>query len=216
MKILLTGFTPFGNELLNSSWEAVKLVPELIAETTIIKAELPTVFAKATDVISQLINSERPDIVINVGQAGGRVGLSLERVAINLVDARIPDNEGNQPIDQPIKGDGKSAYFSALPIKEMALAITQSGYQASISNTAGTFVCNQLMYDVHYLIEKHYPDMKAGFIHVPNNQQQVIKKNDQPVMSNQAISEALVIGIERLIELKGMASGEKLVGGCEH
>ncbi|WEG73028.1 pyroglutamyl-peptidase I [Vagococcus intermedius] len=216
MKILLTGFKPFGNESCNPSWEAVKLVPESLSGASIIKLELPTVFGKATEVLYQTIESEHPDIVLNLGQAGGRAGLSLERVAINIADARIPDNEGNQPIDEPIRADGAPAYFSTLPLKEMALKMSQAGYLVGISNTAGTFVCNQIMYDVHYLIDKQYNQMKAGFIHVPYNHQQVDEKRDVPSMSNHDMSQALVVGLERLIELKGEKSGEILLGGSEH
>lgn len=216
MKILLTGFSPFNQESLNPSWEAIKPVPDTILGATIIKLELPTVFGKATDILDQAIQLEQPDIVLSLGQAGGRDGLSLERVAINIADARIPDNEGNQPIDEVIKADGAPAYFSTLPLKEMALKMNEAGYLATISNTAGTFVCNQLMYDIHYLIDKKYKQMKAGFIHVPYSYQQVGDKGSVPAMNHYDMSQALVVGLERLIELKGQKSGKCLVGGREH
>ncbi len=123
MKVLITGFDPFGGESVNPALEAVKLLPNTISGAEVIKIEIPTVFRKALDHIESAIEKHNPDIVISIGQAGGRFGVTPERVAINIDDARIKDNEGNQPIDLPIYEDGQSAYFSNLPIKAMVKVI---------------------------------------------------------------------------------------------
>lgn len=167
MKILLTAFEPFGGETINPALEAVKLAAENIGDIAVIKLTVPTVFYKSISVVTAAIEAERPDAVLCIGQAGGRCELTPERVAINLDDARIPDNEGNQPIDRPIFADGAPAYFSTLPIKAMVRSIRAAGIPAGVSNTAGTFVCNHLMYGVLYTLEKQYPGVRGGFMHVP-------------------------------------------------
>lgn len=145
MKILVTGFDPFGGESMNPAIEAVKLLPDTIAGADIVKLEIPTVFHKSAQVVREKMQEIQPDVVLNIGQAGGRTGLTPERVAINQDDARIEDNDGNQPIDAPIQEDGQPAYFSKLPIKAMVEAIHQTGLPASVSNSAGTFVCNHII-----------------------------------------------------------------------
>lgn len=167
MKLLLTAFDPFGGSPVNPALEAVKLVADRIGDVEIVKLEVPTVFGKSVAAVVARMAEVKPDAVLCIGQAGGRYDLTLERVAINLDDARIPDNEGNQPIDVAIFGDGAPAYFSNLPIKAMVARIREVGLPASVSNTAGTFVCNHLMYGVLYHIAKSYPGVKGGFMHVP-------------------------------------------------
>ena len=167
MKLLLTAFDPFGGSSVNPALEAVKLVADRIGDVEIVKLEVPTVFGKSVDVVSAKMAEIKPDAVLCIGQAGGRYDLTPERVAINLDDARIPDNEGNQPIDKVIFEDGAPAYFSNLPIKAMVAGIREAGLPASVSNTAGTFVCNHLMYGVLYHIAKSYPGIRGGFMHVP-------------------------------------------------
>lgn len=144
MKILITGFDPFGGESINPALEAVKKLPDTILGQEIIKIEIPTVFRKSLEKIEENIQKHNPDVVISVGQAGGRFGVTPERVAINIDDARIKDNEGNQPIDISIYEDGENAYFSNLPIKAMVKEMNDNGIPASVSNTAGTFVCTML------------------------------------------------------------------------
>ena len=183
MKLLLTAFSPFGGEKINPSLEAVKLVKDKILETDIIKLEVPTVFGKSIEIVTDAIEKERPDYVLCVGQAGGRYGITPERVAINIDDARIPDNEGNQPIDTPIFTDGELAYFSNLPVKAMVEEIRKEGLPASLSNSAGTYVCNHLMYGVLYTLNKKYMGVKGGFIHVPFIPEQTVYKPDKPSMS---------------------------------
>jgi pyroglutamyl-peptidase len=167
MKLLLTAFDPFGGETINPALEAVKLVSEQLDTVTVIKLEIPTVFHKSLDILTEAIHTHQPDAVLCVGQAGGRPAITPERVAINIDDAGIPDNDGNQPIDQTIFADGAPAYFATLPIKAMVARIREQGIPAKISNTAGTFVCNHLMYGLLYTLDKYYPQTKGGFVHVP-------------------------------------------------
>ncbi len=199
MKVLISGFDPFGGESINPALEAVKLLPDTIAGAEVIKVEIPTVFNKSAEVMENFINEHRPDAVICVGQAGGRFTVTPERVAINIDDARIKDNDGNQPIDIPIKEDGAPAYFTTLPIKAMVKNMIDNGYPAAVSNTAGTFVCNHMMYNVLYLADKKYPGMKGGFIHVPYIPNQVVAKPNMPFMSLQDISKCLELCIEALV-----------------
>ena len=166
MKLLLTAFDPFGGETINPALEAVKRVGK-IKEVDIIKLEVPTVFGASIDLVTAAIDQHRPDGVLCIGQAGGRSDLTPERIAINLDDARIPDNAGNQPIDRPICPEGPAAYFSTLPVKAMAAKIREAGLPASVSNTAGTFVCNHLMYGMLHHLAQHAPDTRGGFLHVP-------------------------------------------------
>lgn len=195
MKILLTAFDPFGGESMNPASEAVHLVPNKIGDVEIVKLTVPTVFYKSIDVVTAAIESHRPDAVLCIGQAGGRADLTPERVAINLNDARIPDNEGNQPIDQPIFSDGATAYFSTLPIKAMTRAIRDAGIPASVSNTAGTFVCNHLMYGLLYNLEKHFEGVRGGFMHVPFAPSQTVNRT-APSMNIRDIA----LGIESAIK----------------
>ena len=202
MKVLITEFDPFGGENINPALEAVKLLPDNISDAEVIKIEIPTVFRKSLEKINEEIEKYNPDIVISIGQAGGRFDITPERVAINLDDARIADNEGKQPIDISIYEDGEPAYFSNLPIKAMVNEIKEGGLPASVSNTAGTFVCNHVMYHLLYLVDKKYPNMKAGFIHVPYIPAQVIDKPGKPSMSIADISKGLELAIKAAIENK--------------
>jgi pyroglutamyl-peptidase len=176
MKILITGFDPFNGEKLNPSSEAVKRLPDEIEGAEIFKLELPTVFGKSIQKLLEAIEAVKPDVTLCVGQNGGLNGIAAERVAINVMDAGIKDNEGNQPIDEPVYEDGAAAYFSSLPIKAIVKEIRDTGLPAQISNSAGTFVCNQTMYALLYNIEKTYRHMKGGFIHIPYIPEQVKNK----------------------------------------
>ena len=193
-KLLLTAFTPFDGEKINPALEAVKLVKDRIGNLLIVKLEVPTVFGKSIDTVREAIEREKPDFVLSIGQAGGRAEITPERVAINLDDARIPDNEGNQPIDEPIFSDGENAYFSTLPVKAMVEAIRKEGLPSSLSNSAGTYVCNHLMYGVLYYLDKR-PVIKAGFIHVPYIPEQTKNKKEMPALE---LSE-IVRGLEAAI-----------------
>ena len=199
MKVLITGFDPFGGEKINPAWEAVKGIKNIIEGAKIIKLEIPTVFNKSIEKVKEAMELEKPDIVLCIGQAGGRYDITIERVAINVDDARIEDNEGNQPIDIPVFEDGENAYFSNLPIKAMVEEIKGQGIPASISNSAGTFVCNHIMYGVLYHINKTYKNMRGGFIHVPFINEQVLDKKNQPYMPVEHISKAIEAAIKAAV-----------------
>ncbi|MSU00096.1 pyroglutamyl-peptidase I [Tissierella pigra] len=202
MKVLITGFDPFGGEKINPAYEAIKGLADNIGGAEIIKKEIPTVFKKSIVELEKTIEEEKPDIVICVGQAGGRHDITLERVAINIDDARIPDNEGNQPIDKKVFEDGENAYFTSVPIKAMTQEIREGEVPASISNTAGTFVCNHIMYGLLYLIDKKFPNLSGGFIHVPFLPEQVLDKGNVPSMSTENITKALRLAIEGALKYK--------------
>ena len=199
MKVLITGFDPFGGESINPALEAVKKLPDTICGAEIIKLEIPTVFRKSLEKIEENIIKHNPDIVISVGQAGGRAEITPERVAINIDDARIPDNDSKQPIDLPIFEDGENAYFSNLPIKAMVQEVRDGGIPAVVSNTAGTFVCNHVMYGILYMASKKYPNIKGGFIHVPYIPSQVINKPNTPSMSLDDIAKGLELCIKGVV-----------------
>lgn len=213
MKILLTGFDPFGGEKVNPASEAVKKVKDNINGAEIIKIVIPTVRNKSLEEIEKAIEKYNPDIVISVGQAGGRFGITPERVAINVDDFRIKDNEGNQPIDEKVREDGESAYFSNLPIKAMVENMNKNDIPASVSNTAGTFVCNHVMYGIMYMIDKKYKNMKGGFIHIPYMTSQVINKKDTAYMS----LDEIVKGLEFALEACTIHDEDiKVIGGETH
>ena len=204
MKILLTAFDPFGGENVNPALEAVMKVSDVISGARIVKVTVPTVFYKSIDVVTDAVKRERPDAVLCVGQAGGRSALTPERIAVNLDDAQIPDNKGNHPVDRTIFPDGAPAYFSTLPIKEMVSAMRAAGVPADISNSAGTFVCNHLMYGLLYTLERKYPGVRGGFMHVPYSPEQVSKKSS-PAPSME--TETVVRGIEAAIKAVVTAGG---------
>jgi len=213
MKVLVTGFDPFGGESINPAWEAVKVIKNEIAGAEIVTMQIPTVVGKSIEKIHNKMVEINPDIVIAVGQAGGRFGVTPERVAINVTDARIPDNEGNQPIDEPIFADGDTAYFSNLPVKAMVQAIKDAGYPASLSNTAGTYICNHVMYGILYYIQKEFPNVRGGFIHVPFAASQVVEKPNTPSMAIADITASLEAAIQAAVEHK---NDLKIIGGETH
>ena len=214
MKILVTGFDPFGGEKVNPALEAVKLLPKEIHGAEVYWAEIPTVCYQSAEVLEAEINRYHPDAVLCIGQAGGRASLTPERVAINQDDARIPDNQGNQPIDTSICLDGQAAYFSTLPIKAMVKAIKEVGLPATVSNTAGTFVCNHLMYQALYLADKKFPNMRAGFMHIPYMTEQVVNKPNTASMNLTDIVRGIEAAIGAIVDYKD--KDIKLVGGTTH
>ena len=164
-KLLITGFDPFGGESINPSWEAVRLLPKTIGEYELHKLQIPTVFGLAAETVLCKAREIHPDVIICVGQAGGRAAVTPERIGINVRDARIADNAGASPKDEAIVPGGPDGYFSTLPIKAMIDAINGAGLPGAVSNTAGTFVCN----DVLYTLLHHYDgtDTRVGFVHIP-------------------------------------------------
>lgn len=168
--VLLTGFDAFGGASLNPSWLAVQaLAGEVLAGHTLVAAQLPTAFAGSLQALAGLLQQHKPALVICVGQAGGRSAMSLERIAINVNDARIADNTGEQPVDKPVVLNGPAAYFSTLPIKAMLQALQQAGIAAEVSQTAGTFVCNHVFYGLMHALAKQRGAgrTRGGFVHVP-------------------------------------------------
>lgn len=200
MKILLTAFEPFGGDTVNPAQEAVRLVPDEVAGAEIVKIDVPVVIGRSTETVRAAMEKYQPDAVLCIGQAGGRIGLTPERVAINIDDARIPDNDGNQPIDQPIFEDGAPAYFATLPVKAMVAAIREAGVPASLSNSAGTYVCNHLMYGVLYHISKTWPNMRGGFMHVPFLHEQVMNRPGTASLSKTDIVTGIVAALKAIVE----------------
>ena len=194
MKIIVTGFDPFGGETINPSIECVKALPE-IEGVELIRLELPTVFKESAKRLNEVINDVKPDAVLSVGQAGGRPGITMERIAINVDDARIPDNISQQPIDETIQTEGEAAYFSTLPIKRIVKAIREAGISAEVSNSAGTFVCNHIMYQALFAATKADKPFKAGFMHIPFIPEQT---TDKPSLSLEESTKALQIAIETI------------------
>ncbi|MBD2801246.1 pyroglutamyl-peptidase I [Xenorhabdus sp. M] len=201
--ILLTGFEPFGGETVNPSWEAVKPLHGCqIAGAHIEAYSLPCVFDDSLERLYAAIERIKPEVVIATGEAGGRPDITVERVAININDARIPDNAGKQPIDIPVIKDGPSAYFSSLPIKAIVNELKLAGIPASVSQTAGTFVCNHVMYGLlHYLsLNPLYPAVRGGFIHVPYLPEQAVKHSGAPSMVVGQMTAALKIAVESTLK----------------
>ena len=194
MKIIVTGFDPFGGEKINPSIECVKALPD-IEGVELIRLELPTVFKESAERLNEVINDVKPDAVLSVGQAGGRPGITMERIAINVDDARIPDNISQQPIDEAIQLDGEAAYFTTLPIKRIVKAIREAGILAEVSNSAGTFVCNHIMYQALFAATKADKPFKAGFMHIPFIPEQT---TDKPSLPLEESTKALQIAIETI------------------
>ena len=204
MKILVTGFDPFGGEKINPALETIKRLPDAVLGARIIKLEIPTVVGKSLAKIQEAVEKENPDVVLSIGQAGGRSEITVERVGINIDDCRIPDNEGNQPIDEPIVNGGPSAYFVTVPIKAIVEKIKTNKIPASISNTAGTFICNHVCYGVAHLAAARTAagkPMKSGFIHIPFLPEQVIGKPAlTPSMSLGTIVSGITHALEAIVE----------------
>ncbi|WP_045046192.1 pyroglutamyl-peptidase I [Rouxiella chamberiensis] len=196
-KVLVTGFEPFGGERVNPSWEVVRKLADLqLSGVKLVVRQLPCVFGKAIEALNQAIDEVDPLMVICVGQAGGRVDFSIERVAINVDDARIADNDGQQPVDAPIVAGGPAAYFSTLPIKALVNGLRDAGIPAAVSQTAGTYVCNHVMYGLLHRMQR--PDNrieKGGFIHIPYLPEQAALHPGSASMSVETLLEALELTI---------------------
>lgn len=198
--VLLTGFEPFAGAASNSSWDAVERAAETWSgDAELVIELLPVTFAGATAAIVELIERHSPDVVISVGLADGRDAVTPERVAINVEDARIPDNDGDQPADRPVVATGPSAYFSGLPVREIAERIRAAGIPSSISNTAGTYVCNAVMF--RELDALRGTDVTAGFIHVPCSPA-LAEGTGNPFLEVDDIARALTIAIEVCLEAR--------------
>ncbi|MCS4484468.1 pyroglutamyl-peptidase I [Gleimia sp. 6138-11-ORH1] len=174
MRVLITGFDPFGEETINPAWEAVQLLPHQVGKLKLIKEQLPTSFTRALAKLETILEGAHFDYVVLVGQHGGVSALQIERVAINLANARMTDNDGYAPQEQPVIPAAPTAYFASLPTQQIVEAICETGIPAQASFSAGTFVCNASMFYVLHLAATKYPHLKAGFIHVPYLPQQVV------------------------------------------
>lgn len=196
-RILLTGFLPFGGESVNPSLEAVRSIQVEFPNVELIRLEVPTIFGEAERMVIEQVSFCRPHAVLCTGLASGRTDVSIERVAINVDDARIPDTAGQQPLDVPIQPHGPAAYFSTLPIKSIAQSILSAGVPVEISNTAGTYVCNHLMYQVLHYTTHRCPAVRAGFIHVPFGKEHLNGRNI-PALPMKQITAALETAIYTL------------------
>jgi len=195
--VLLTGFEPFAGERINPSQELVrKLDGETINGHRVVGAILPVAFSSTLPMLEALLETHRPSLVLATGQAGGRSELAIERIAANLIDARIADADGLQPIDEPAIAGAPAAYFSTLPVKAMLARLRALGIPASLSQSAGSYVCNQVFFDLSHLIATHYPGMRSGFIHVPWLPEQATRHQGQASMA----LETMVAGVRAAIE----------------
>ena len=201
MTILITAFDPFGGEKINPAWEAVQGLPDEIGGAKLVKLQIPTVFGNASEVIVRRIKEVRPDFILSIGQAGGRSAMTVEFVGINWQDGRIPDNSGFQPVGELLEKEGETAYFSTLPVTAMVLAMREAGVPAFISYSAGTFVCNAVLYRVLHHIHSNQLEAKAGFIHVPySTGQGVTKPVGTPTMDLETIKAGIEAALRAMIE----------------
>lgn len=211
MKILYTGFAPFGGEEVNPSFQAVSLLPERIGEAEVLKEELPTEFDRGAGVLLDTVRREKPDVIICTGQAGGRAQISLEYVAINHRSAGIPDNAGRQPRDEVILPGGPAAYFSSLPLRAVEERCRGEGIPAALSYTAGTFVCNEVMYRLLAELDREDRSTLGGFIHVPFCSAQAARmEKPVPSMELSLMTRALLIAGEESIREKKKADARGL------
>ncbi|WP_457334793.1 pyroglutamyl-peptidase I [Rhizobacter sp. P5_C2] len=206
--VLVTGFEPFGGETLNPSWEAARALDgEPLGHAVFAARRLPCVVDDAGPALIDAIEELNPALVLCLGLAGGRTDVSIERVAINIVDARIPDNAGRQPVDEPVVEGGPAAYFSTLPIKAMLRALHDDGIPASISSTAGTYVCNAVFYALAHYLASERPALRGGFIHVPWLPAMATRHAGAPSLALDAVVQAVrvmaltALGVERDIRL---------------
>lgn len=211
MVFLVTAFTPFNGEKINPSQMVLDLLPESINNWKIEKLTLPTVFNKSLDLLYQKVDEVKPDAVLSIGQAGGRTGITIERVGINIDDAPINDNDGKMPVDKPISNNGENAYFSTLPIKRIVENIKAIGIPSSVSNSAGTFVCNHVLYGLMHKIKG--TKTRGGFIHIPFLPEQCLDKHNQPSMSLDLMVKAIEIAITTTIEHN---DDLQVTGGATH
>jgi len=213
--LLLTGFEPFDGETLNPSWEAVRqLDGELLDGCRIVAVQLPCVFGKALQALCQALARHQPSLVLAVGQAGGRAELSLERVAINLDDARIPDNAGAQPIDVPVIAGAPAAYFSTLPLKAMVAALRENAIPAGVSHSAGTYVCNHVFFGLMHAASQLPGLRRAGFLHIPYlPQQAAAHASGTPSMALPQIVSGMRIALRTALQT---VHDVRLSGGTTH
>ncbi|MBE3575103.1 MAG: pyroglutamyl-peptidase I [Firmicutes bacterium] len=198
--IVFTGFEPFGGEATNPSWRAVEELMRRPGPVRLIARQIPTVFGQAARAVEEVLGDIQPDGLVCVGQAGGSTGLRVERVGVNLNDARIPDNAGQQPVDQPIVAGGPAAYWSTLPTRRLVEALGRAGIPAELSYSAGTFVCNHVLYSALHYAAAHGLKTRVGFIHVPYLPEQAVGKANTPCMSLETMVRGLEIVAQELAD----------------
>lgn len=200
MKILVTGFEPFGGESVNPSWMAVERLPDTLNGAEIVKRRLPVVYFRALDILEKEIETLRPDVVVMTGQAGGSDAMRIERVGINLCEAKLPDNDGVQLMGAPIVPEGPNAYFSTFPYREMLAAVEEAGIPVRHSFSAGAYLCNHVLYGALHLAETKFPGLRAGFIHVPFLPEQTEgKPAGTPSLPLEDIARALRLMVEAIV-----------------
>lgn len=210
--ILLTGFAPFGGDTANPSWDAVRqLDGEMLDGHRIAARRLPVEFGASLDALQAALRETTPALVLCVGLAGGRAQLCLERVAINVDDARIPDNAGASPVDEPVVADGPAAYFATLPIKAMLAALRDGGIPAEVSQTAGTFVCNHVFYGLLHALRG--TPVRGGFLHIPWAPEQAARMPGAPSVSIDTVVAALRIALRAALTT---ATDQRISAGAEH
>lgn len=211
--VLLTGFAPFGGETSNPSWDAVAaLHGKRVGGHRVVARQLPVEFGASLRLLQTAVRETRPTLVLCVGQAGGRAQLSIERIAINIDDARIPDNADACPIDAPIVADGPAAYFATLPIKAILVALREAGIPAEVSQSAGTYVCNHVFYGLMHAL-RGKPRVRAGFVHIPYSPQQAAGHPGAPSLSVEVVTEALRIALRTALRT---SHDQRITAGAEH
>lgn len=199
--VLVTGFEPFGGEPVNAAWEVVQCLTSIdVADATVVVRQLPTVFTASLSALDSAIQDTEPDVVLCVGQAGGRSAVSVERIGVNLDDARIADNEGQQPNQETIVTGGPEGYFSTLPVRKIVEAIREQGIPVEESWSAGTYVCNHVLYGLQHIL--HRPEWRergviGGFIHIPYLPEQSARQRNAPCLPKELVAQALVTAIEQ-------------------
>lgn len=213
-KVLLTGFEPFAGERINPSGEIVRALDrESLNGHEIVGAVLPVAFTTTWTTLDALIERHAPSLVLATGQAGGRSELSIERIAANLIDARIPDALGSQPIDEPVIAGAPVAYFATLPVKAMLARLRALGIPAGLSQSAGAYVCNQAFYVLGHLVATRYPGLRAGFVHVPWLPEQAARHHGQPSMA----LDTMIAGVRAAIECAVATHRDlRVAGGSTH
>ena len=191
-KLLITGFEPFGGEEINPSWDALRLIPDKVSDFDLVKLEIPVVFGLAAETVINKAEEIGADVILCIGQAGGRDAITPEMLGINLRYARIPDNQGNEPHDEKILENGDDAHFTTLPVRKIADAISKKGIPSKVSYSAGAYVCNDVIYSL--LAHFHGTDVKVGFIHVPYS----VEQNKEPSMKLEEIANAIITAIEAI------------------
>lgn len=197
--VLVTGFEPFDGEPVNAAWEVVQTLSERSIEGAhLVIRQLPTVFGESRRALAQAMTEVEPDLVVCVGQAGGRRAVSVERIGVNMDDARIPDNAGQQPTEQPIEPSAPAGYFSTLPVRRIVEAVRERGIPAEESWSAGAYVCNHILFGLmHLLAQSPWRErgVRGGFIHIPFLPEQAVRHHNAPCLPKTLVAEALETAI---------------------